>query len=71
MTTLQDVISIGRTGQFLAVVSTLRADGTIQSSVVNAGVLAHPVSGADVVGLDKHPPSTDIAEFHALDLTDP
>jgi NAD(P)-dependent dehydrogenase (short-subunit alcohol dehydrogenase family) len=27
--------------------------------------------GADVVGLDKHPPSTDIAEFHALDLTDP
>ncbi len=27
--------------------------------------------GADVVGLDKHPPSTDIAEFHAVDLTDP
>jgi NAD(P)-dependent dehydrogenase (short-subunit alcohol dehydrogenase family) len=27
--------------------------------------------GADVVGLDKHPPSTDIAEFHTLDLTDP
>lgn len=27
--------------------------------------------GADVVGLDKHPPHTDIAEFHTLDLTDP
>ena len=27
--------------------------------------------GADVVGLDKHSPSTHIAEFHALDLTDP
>lgn len=27
--------------------------------------------GADVVGLDKRPPSTEIAEFHALDLTDP
>jgi NAD(P)-dependent dehydrogenase (short-subunit alcohol dehydrogenase family) len=27
--------------------------------------------GADVVGLDKHPPSTDIAEFHAVDLTEP
>jgi PPOX class probable F420-dependent enzyme len=35
----------------LVVVSTLRADGTIQSSVVNAGVIAHPVTGARVVGL--------------------
>lgn len=35
----------------LCVVSTLRTDGTIQSSVVNAGVLAHPVTGAQVVGL--------------------
>jgi PPOX class probable F420-dependent enzyme len=34
----------------LAVVSTLRSDLTIQSSVVNAGVLAHPVTGADVIG---------------------
>ena len=31
--------------------STLRADGRIQSSVVNAGVLAHPISGTEVVGL--------------------
>jgi PPOX class probable F420-dependent enzyme len=50
VTTLQDVVDIGRADQFLAVVSTLRADSTIQASVVNAGVLAHPVSGADVVG---------------------
>jgi PPOX class probable F420-dependent enzyme len=35
----------------LVVVSTLRADGTIQSSVTNAGVLPHPVTGAQVVGL--------------------
>jgi PPOX class probable F420-dependent enzyme len=35
----------------LCVVSTLRADGTIQSSVVNAGVLPHPVTGVPVVGL--------------------
>ena len=35
----------------LVVVSTLRPDGTIQSSVVNAGVLPHPVTGAEVVGL--------------------
>lgn len=35
----------------LCVVSTLRPDGTIQSSVVNAGVLSHPVTGTQVVGL--------------------
>lgn len=35
----------------LCVVSTTRPDGTVQSSVVNAGVLDHPVSGAPVVGL--------------------
>src|SRR4051794_6575394 len=34
----------------LVVVSTARADGTIQSSVVNAGVLDHPISGTPVVG---------------------
>ena len=33
----------------LVVVSTARADGTIQSSVVNAGVLDHPVTGQPVV----------------------
>lgn len=33
----------------LVVVSTARADGTIQSSVVNAGVLEHPVAARPVV----------------------
>ena len=35
----------------LVVVSTPRDDGTIASSVVNAGVLPHPVTGATVVGM--------------------
>jgi PPOX class probable F420-dependent enzyme len=35
----------------LVVVSTLRKDGTIASSVVNAGVLPHPVTGQAVVGM--------------------
>jgi PPOX class probable F420-dependent enzyme len=35
----------------LAVVATLREDGSIQCSVVNAGVLDHPLSGRPVVGL--------------------
>ena len=33
----------------LVVVSTARADGTIQSSVVNAGVMDHPVAARPVV----------------------
>jgi hypothetical protein len=35
----------------LAVVSVSRPDGTIASSVVNAGVLSHPVTGVPVVGI--------------------
>jgi PPOX class probable F420-dependent enzyme len=35
----------------LCVLSTLRDDGSVQSSVVNAGVLAHPLRGGQVVGL--------------------
>jgi PPOX class probable F420-dependent enzyme len=35
----------------LAVFSTVRADGGVQSSVVNAGVMDHPLTGEPVVGL--------------------
>jgi len=49
MVTLSDAAGIGSRDKFLAVISTTRADGTIQSSVVNAGVLADPQSGQDVV----------------------
>jgi PPOX class probable F420-dependent enzyme len=45
MTTLDDAVALAAADQGLAVVSTLRADGTIQASLVNAGVLPHPVSG--------------------------
>lgn len=34
----------------LAVVATSRADDTVQASVVNAGLLTHPVTGERVVG---------------------
>jgi len=49
MVTLAAAAEIGSRDKFLAVISTARADGTIQSSVVNAGVLADPQSGHDVV----------------------
>ncbi|MFG2005072.1 pyridoxamine 5'-phosphate oxidase family protein [Spirillospora sp. NPDC048911] len=51
MSGLEDFARLVPGDHGLCVVSTLRADGTIQSSVVNAGVLAHPVTGAQVVGL--------------------
>jgi PPOX class probable F420-dependent enzyme len=35
----------------LCVLSTLRVDGGVQSTVVNAGVLEHPLTGTPVVGL--------------------
>lgn len=49
MATLSEAVEIGSRDGYLAVVSTVRSDGTMQSSVVNAGMLAHPVSGAEVV----------------------
>jgi PPOX class probable F420-dependent enzyme len=51
MTDLGDFARLVPGDRGLCVVSTLRADGTIQSSVVNAGVLDHPVTGLPVVGL--------------------
>ncbi len=42
MTTLDDVAALGAAEQGLAVISTARADGSIQSSLVNAGVTPHP-----------------------------
>ena len=43
MTTLDDVMQLARAEHGLMVVSTVRADGTVQSSLVNAGALAHPL----------------------------
>jgi PPOX class probable F420-dependent enzyme len=53
----------------LCVVSTLRADGTIQSSVVNAGVLPHPVTGAQVVGLVSRGDARRLANLRARPRT--
>ena len=38
----------------LAVVSTVRADGTVQASLVNVGLLPHPESGQDVLGFTTY-----------------
>jgi len=48
-TTLTDAVALARDDNGLAVVSTLRADNTIQASLINAGVLDHPASGEPVL----------------------
>lgn len=49
MTDLTDFSHLVDGDHGLAVASTFRPDGTIRSSVVNAGVLEHPVSARPVV----------------------
>ncbi len=49
MTTLDDAVALARDENGLAVVSTVRADGTVQASVVNAGIVPHPDSAQPVL----------------------
>jgi PPOX class probable F420-dependent enzyme len=49
--------------QGLAVLATTRPDGTVHTSVVNAGVLAHPVTGAACVGLVARGDARKLAHF--------
>jgi PPOX class probable F420-dependent enzyme len=50
MADLDLVVQIGAANHGLAIVSVVRPDGSIHSSLVNAGVLEHPVTGSRVVG---------------------
>jgi PPOX class probable F420-dependent enzyme len=49
----------------LSVVSTLRADQTIQATVVNCGVLDHPVRGVPVVGFTTRGNSRKLVNLRA------
>jgi PPOX class probable F420-dependent enzyme len=62
---LEDFARLVQGDHGLCVVSTLRPDGTIQSSVVNAGVLPHPVTGDGVVGLVSRGDSHRLAYLRA------
>ena len=50
MTTLDEAVALAADESGLTVVSTVRADGTIQASLVNAGALPHPATGQPVLG---------------------
>ena len=65
MSGLEDFAGLVDGDHGLCVVSTLRPDGTIQSSVVNAGVLPHPVTGEQVVGLVSRGDANRLANLRA------
>jgi PPOX class probable F420-dependent enzyme len=54
---LDEVVQLARREEFLAVVATLRADSTIQSSLVNAGIMNNPVTGQPSVAFVTYGPA--------------
>jgi PPOX class probable F420-dependent enzyme len=50
MVTLDDAVGLATAENGLAIVSTLRADMTIQASLINAATLPHPSTGQQVLG---------------------
>jgi len=57
MVTLAEAASIGSRDKYLAVIATLRADQTIQTSLVNAGPMADPETGEDVIAFVTYGPA--------------
>lgn len=51
MTELTSVERLATADAHLAVLAVARADGSVQASVVNAGIVADPIDGAPSVGL--------------------
>lgn len=49
--TIEHVREFAAADQGLAFVSFARADGTVHSTLINAGVMTHPVTGEEVVAL--------------------
>ncbi len=54
MTTLDEAVALAKGESGLAVVSTVRADGTVQASLVNVGLLPHPASGEPALGFTTY-----------------
>lgn len=63
MTELADFAAVAARDQGLCVVATTRGDGTVQASLVNAGVLDHPRTGVPVVGFVVYGSSRKLANL--------
>jgi PPOX class probable F420-dependent enzyme len=69
MPTLDDFAALLADDKGLVVLTTLRADLTMQSSVVNVGVMAHPTSGERVVAFVARGTSLKVAHVRARPQT--
>jgi PPOX class probable F420-dependent enzyme len=65
VTSLQDFARVAQLDNGLCVVSTLRQDGTIQASLVSAGMLDHPLTGQLVIGLVARGKTRKLANLRA------
>ena len=65
-TTLEDVRALAAKDSGLAVVVTSRLDGSPNASVVNAGVIPHPVTGAAVVAFVARGDARKLVQLRAL-----
>src|ERR1700743_1305927 len=54
MTTLDDAVALAAAESGLAVISTVRADGPVEGSLVNVGLLAHPATGQPSLGFTTY-----------------
>ncbi|MGA7054320.1 MAG: TIGR03618 family F420-dependent PPOX class oxidoreductase [Mycobacterium sp.] len=54
MTTLDDAVALAAGESGLAVISTVRANGTVQASLVNVGLLSHPATGQPALGFTTY-----------------
>src|SRR5689334_6023033 len=65
MTDLADFRRIASGDSFLCIVATTRADGSVQASLVNAGVMDHPDGSGQVVGLVARGGAAKVAHVRA------
>lgn len=63
MATIDDIRKLVALDHGLASLSTLRRDGSVQSTVVNAGVIDHPVTGQPVAAFVGRPATRKIAHL--------
>ena len=65
MATIDDIRKLVLLDHGLASLSTLRRDGSVQSTVVNAGVIDHPITGEPVAAFVGRPATRKIAHLRA------
>lgn len=65
MATIDDIRRLVALDHGLAGLSTVRADGSVQSTVVNAGVVDHPVGNGPVAAFVGRPSTRKVAHLRA------